>query len=409
MAATSIESVAALPPWTVEGHRNPKAWYMAMHERGPVSLDERSGVWMFVGRDAVRKFLSQPTLWSTAKRNESVDESLRVIRLLTSDPPIHGKLRDYFARAYRPDRIAQIEQRVRTVCEDLAQNCVAKGTFDAAEDYVKSLAIITICELIGIPKEGLEAIDPIRKMSFYLGALVPAAENPSVRDLLNSGGAIADHVAAVGYYFQDLVKERRANRQDDLVSDLTNIQPEELGGKIDIPALLLEQFGAGTNTTVHVFISLLHELYMQPDLHKRVREDRTLIAPIIDETLRLHAPLQARPRVLTRDTEINGQLVREGAWALAWLGAANVDPAVFFDPLTFNIDRPGTGHIAFGWHEHFCLGTHLARMELRVALDVWLDTIGDFEPLSGKDVHWTQDFILHGADHFPVRKISSLT
>lgn len=403
MAAVELTDSAILPPWTLEGHRNPLAWYMAMHARGHIHRDERSGVWMFLGWHAVRKFLAQPSLWSVAKRNETLDESLRVVRLLTSDPPIHGKLRSYFSRSYRPDRIAQIEERVRIVSKELMANCLSKRSFDVVDDYIKMLAIITICELIGIPESGLEVMSPLTKMVSYLGTPQPAADNPSVLDQLNSGTTVAQSASSVGAYFLELIEKRRVDRQDDLISDLTKIGQDDVDGQVDIPVLLYEQFGAGTNTTVHLFVSLIHELYVQPDLHRRVQKDRSLIVPLIEETLRLHAPLQARPRVLTQDTEINGELVKEGTWGLGWLGAANVDPTIFEDPLKFDIDRPHFKHVTFGWQEHFCLGTHLAKMELRVALSVWLDAIEEFEPLTGREVQWSKDFILHGADRYVVQ------
>lgn len=399
--ATELGDVSAPAPWTTAGHADPRAWYLAMLERTTIACDPGSGVWLYLGNEAVRTFLSEPDLWSTARRVDRVEEESRSLRLLTSDPPIHRQLRAHFANAYRPQRIVELERRTRAACEQILDACLGGPTFDIVTDFMKPMSLVVICELLGIPEDVRDGIVPLVGDA-SLGTL---SDDPSVPldRLLYDGKVSTSFFSGIAPIFTDLVARRRQEPRDDLITDLARIGPDELGGKVDLPALLFEQFGAGTNTTVHLFASMIHELDRQPDMLARIRGDRSIVEPFVEETLRLHSPLQARPRVLARDAVIDGVKVAEGTWGLGWIGAANVDPRVYEAPLEFRLDRDHRQHVTFGRNEHFCLGSHLARMELRVAMNTWLDKVGEFAPDGPDAVRWLEDFVIHGLERYRVR------
>jgi cytochrome P450 len=400
MSITAVEELGAAPPWTSAGHRDPTRWYTAAHEsHSPVVIDKRSGVLQIVGYEAVREFLLNAEGWSTAKRVEAVDPSLRIVRLLTSDPPIHLPLRGHFARAYRPKRMLDLQNRARTVCGELLDQCIARGAFDVVNDLMKPLAVIMVADIIGVPPESHAALLPLGT-PVRLGAVDPTG-TAKLTELLYAGAKSKQQQVA-NDLFLDLIEQRRRNPQDDLVSDLARIPPEDLPEKLDVSALLFEQFGAGTNTTVHAFGNAILMLHQHRDVLARVQADPTLVPTAIEEVVRLHSPLQARPRVATRDMVFRGEQVAEGTIALGWLAAANVDPGKFDSPLAFDVARTPNQHIAFGFGEHVCLGNALARLELRTALELWLARIGDFE-LADAVPAWTEDFILHGLEYLNVR------
>lgn len=400
MLVSAVSDVKLPPPWTREGHTNAHAWFTEMLSHAPVAVDETSGVWQFLGFDASRRFLEQPTIWSIAKRLDNVAPSERIIRLLNSDPPLHKTLRAHFALAYRPQRIIELEKRMRIVCDELLDRCIQKGTFDVVVDLMRPFATIMICELIGIPVEGQQAMMAFSEDLTQLGK-IDTPPGTTLLDKLYAGGRQPEAEKAFPY-LQSLIERRRKAPQDDLVSALTAIPPDELDAQLDLTALLAEQFGAGTNTTVHVFTNILAMFTDRPELLTALKNDRGLIQSAIEETIRFHSPLQARPRIATQDIKFGDLLIPEGTTALVWLAAANVDPAKFENPLNYDIRRSPNPHVGFGFNEHFCLGAHLARMELRVMMEGWLNKIESFERAESGPLVWVDDFILHGLEHFQV-------
>ena len=400
MALARVADIEVPPPWTPDGHLRSQEWFTTLHARAPIALDEPSGIWQFYGYEAVREFLFHPENWSTAKRLEALPPELRVVRLLTSDPPQHLNLRSHFASAYRPKRIADLGERVRTVCRELLDACLEKGEFDLIADFAKPLTVIMISEIIGIPKEDHGLMAPMTK-SVFLGRVDRSGANSLAAGLY--GGGAQEGYDDILRYFNELIAKRRAQPQDDMISAVVQIPQDQMKDRLDLPALLFEQFGAGQNTTVHLIGSLLLMLDQHRDQYAKLRRDKALIASAVEETIRLHSPLQARPRVAMRDVEVDGAVIPAGSVGLGWLAGANIDAEKFDRALEFDIERTPNLHIGFGFGEHFCLGAHLARMEVRTAMDVWLEKVDDFERAEAGPPAWMDDFILHGVEQLRVR------
>lgn len=396
-----VSEIDTPPPWTEEGQPHAAAWYSAVHKRGPVAVDDASGALIYLGFDAVRSFLSEPGIWTLEKRL-SGSKATTAIRLLSIDPPLHTQVREHFASAYRPKRIQAIEVALRTMARARARRCVELGTFDVVEDYIKPISVAGICELIGIPENGHDLMMVLNRVGSSVAPVRPLAAASLVEQL--SVGSKMNGVEQVLPYFHTLIEEARREPRDDLVSALAAMPPMEAPqGVLDVATFLYEQFFAGTNTTVHTFTSMVLELNRHRDVLAQLREDRSLIKPLIEEVLRLHSPIQARPRVAAADTVQDGIEIREGGWGLGYISCANRDPAVFPDPDRLDIRRTGNLQMAFGRGAHFCIGMHLARMELRVAMEEWLDAIANFAPAEPAAAeNWIKDFVLHGLMHYRV-------
>lgn len=384
------------PPWTTTGHEDPHPWFIAMAADRPVAYDQNADVWHFCGHTEVQDFLRACDLWSTAKRLEQVPPDQRVVRLLTSEPPLHVEVRKRFSHAYRPTRIAAMEERIREVCQDLLEDCLAKGTFDITTDLAEPLTTTVISQLLGIPPESEKLIRSITRArrEASLGKIVPPESDSG--PILYMGGVEPAEAAAVHDLFTELVAERRRNPQDDLISDLAALPPEEFELRLDIGALLFEQLGAGQNTTTHLLGSLAYFLDRFPDQQRLLREQPKLTRTAIEETVRFSSPLQARPRVSTRPIELGGTTIPEGATGLAWLQAANLDARHFEDPTRYDITRWPNQHAAFGFGEHYCLGANLARMEARVVLEELIGRTRWFVRDTERSLIWVEDFILRG-------------
>jgi cytochrome P450 len=361
----------------------------------PFAYDERAGIWHLFSYEAVQDFLRHPQEWSTAQRMNQIPPEQRVLRLLTSDPPVHGTLRSHFSNAYRLKRVASLEDSIRAVCRELLQSCSEKGQFDVVGDFVRPLTARTICAILGVPDEDNEkflgggSINPLGPM--------PAQGDPPA---LYMGGTVymgksRPEAPIAQEYLMGLVEERRRSPQDDLISDLAQVPAQPEVGVLDLPALLVEQLGAGQNTTSHVLTSLFLALSETPGSWDLVRDDRSLVRGAVEEAMRFVSPLQARPRVTATNVRLGDVTLPAGTTGLAWIQAANLDPAVFDEPLRFDVRRSPNPHMAFGFGEHFCLGAPLARLEAKIALEEWCAVFRDFTVVE-PDLHWHEDFIMRG-------------
>lgn len=385
------------PPWTTAGHADPNPWFHEMARERPVARDPLTGIWHFAGYDQVHTFLRDWETWSTAKRLELLPPEQRVVRLLTSEPPLHVELRERFRRAYRPTRVRELEARIQSVCSELLDECLAARTFDLVSQFAAPLTATLIAGLIGIDVDERERLMALTSSSTGSGRIVEHDADAGADGVFSMiPGTAAGGNKQANTMFAEVIAQRRTCPRDDLVSDLAAIPPGEFTGNFDIGALLVEQLGAGQSTTTHLIGSIVYLLGKHPDQAQRLRDDPTLVPSAIEETLRLSSPVQARPRVSTHETIVDGVTIPKGASGLAWLQAANLDPRHFDDPLRFDVGRSPNHHVAFGFGEHFCLGAPLARLEAQIVLAAFLQRVDDFTIVGDGPQRWNDDFLFRG-------------
>jgi cytochrome P450 len=174
-----------------------------------------------------------------------------------------------------------------------------------------------------------------------------------------------------------LVAERQRERQDDLISHLLDC---EIDGHpptmADMEGYCLLLFTAGLDTLVNAFTYGMYHLAIDPALQQRVRADRALIPELIEEILRRYAVVMV-PRMVAKDAEFGGVRLRAGDPVILMLPAGNTDPRAFADPMRFDIDREDKAHMTFSSGPHRCVGSHLARLEMRVFYEEWFDAMPD--------------------------------
>ncbi len=169
----------------------------------------------------------------------------------------------------------------------------------------------------------------------------------------------------------ELIEARRAKREDDLISRLLD---SDIAGHPptmeDMQSYCLLLFTAGLDTLVNAFTFGMYHLACHPELQERIRADHSLIPALIEEVLRRYAVVML-PRMVGRDAEFGGVRLKKGERALLMLPAGNLDPKSFPTPMTFDIDRENKAHMTFGSGPHRCVGSHLARLEMRVFYEEW--------------------------------------
>ena len=159
---------------------------------------------------------------------------------------------------------------------------------------------------------------------------------------------------------------------------------------------------AGNETTTNLLGNLLNLLADLPELWQRLRDDRSLVEPVIEETLRYASPVQRLFRVAARDVEVSGQSITQGDRITLFYGAANRDPEAFPEPDAFQLDRDLRNHVAFGSGIHYCLGAPLARVETKITLNVFLDRFPVLTRGTVPAERQTTSYIIFGFDRLPL-------
>ncbi|MGE3618941.1 MAG: cytochrome P450 [Acidimicrobiia bacterium] len=384
-------------PWTPEGVADPNPWFAKVLHGPPLVYDEHSDVWHLFRHADVHAYLLDDQRLSLAKR---VERQPQAKRLLATDPPEHGELRSHFSRAYRPKRISGFEERIRSLSRSLVARALEAGTVDVAADIAEPLTRQVMGDLIGIPVADLDELSR-RAIRNANGSMERAPDGSPVMVLWMGDDDRAKN-REFNEYFADLIALRRREPADDLVSDLAAVPPDSFSGAFDIGALLDEQLGSGQNTTTHGLSTILALLDRHRDQLRRLRDDPALVPSTVEEALRICSPSQGRFRITTSEVELHGERVPAGAQLVAWLQAANLDPAVFDEPLRFDVGRTRNNHLTFGFGEHYCLGASLARMELRIFLEEWLRAVADYERTDDGPLEWLPMYMLRGLARFDV-------
>ena len=294
---------------------------------------------------------------------------------ITSDPPFHHHARRLLLPAFAPQKIAAMEAETRSFCHSLIDNMGAVDVIDAADQYAKHIPPAVIAHMLDLPLADGELF-----RDFIHTALEGVAEDQAVRQ---AGWQKLDA------YLDRRISERSQNLGDDLLSFLLTVemggnklQPEHVRGTV---ALLLI---AGIDTTWSAIGSTLWHLAKTPsDLARLVREPE-LVPTAVEEMLRAYAPV-TMARVVAKDVEIGDCPMKEGDWVLLPFPAANRDPGAFDRADEVIIDREVNRHSAFGLGIHRCVGSNLARMEVRIAMEVFIERFPKFELADPAAVTWS--------------------
>jgi cytochrome P450 len=293
---------------------------------------------------------------------------------ISSDPPFHGLARKLLLPAFTKTAVTRYEPAARAYCHSLIDGFEGQDVIDAARDYAQYIPMRVIADMLGFPPE-----DGPRFREFIENALEGVNLPPEER------------IARMGRLFDYLLEQIRdhvANPREDLTTYLVNV---ELGGRklesshvAGTMALLLI---AGIDTTWSAIGASLWHLAGNPGDRSRLVAEPDLLPTAMEEFLRAYAPV-TMARLVKEDMHWNGVDMRADDWVLLSFPAANRDPAQFDQAGEVIIDREINRHAAFGLGIHRCVGSHLARMELRVALEVWLERIPDFTLADPSAVTW---------------------
>jgi cytochrome P450 len=307
---------------------------------------------------------------------------------ITSDPPFHADARRLLLPAFSPQVVAEWEPEIRRLCNELIDNMGDIDTVDAAVQYAQNIPVYVIARMLGLPLED----------SDYFRETVHLVLEEIGAEFGERQGSFEKLDAYLGMHVQDHID----NPKDDLIGFLLNarIYDQPLSPQHVVGTIILLMV-AGIDTTWSSIGSSIWHLAQHPSDLQRMVNEPELLPTAIEELLRVYAPV-TMARIVSQDAEIGGCPVKRGDSVLLPFPAANRDPEVFPDADKVIIDREENRHVAFGLGIHRCLGSNLARLELRVAVEVFIQRFPKFELADPSAVTWSLGQV-RGPRKLPVR------
>jgi cytochrome P450 len=378
-----------------EWYNDPYPVQDELRERCPVAHTERfGGAWLPTRYEDVAavaydtdRFSSRAIIMSDMRPPMDI-APVGAAPPISSDPPFHHGARKLLLPAFTKTRIAQLEAGTRDFCNELIDSFAGRDVVDVARDYAQHNPTRVIAAMLGFPAE-----DHDKFGGFVEGVLEGIGDPPEVR--LERGQRLNDYLVAQ-------VHDHIENPRDDLTSYLLNA---ELGGhKLDpfhVAGTMTLLLIAGIDTTWSAIGASLWHLAKTPADRQRLAAEPDLLPTAMEEFLRAFAPV-TMARLVKQDMHWQGVDMKADDWVLLSFPAANRDPEHFDRAAEVVIDREVNRHVAFGLGIHRCVGSHLARMELRVALEVWMQRIPEFSLADPDAVTWAAGQV-RGPRSLPLR------
>ena len=299
------------------------------------------------------------------------------------DDPRHARIRHLVTRGLTPRMVARLESDLRQRTRTLLVAVEDGVEFDFLVDVATELPLQMICVLLGIPEEERHEL---------WGPVDSGSDIPTGDARYGPNEERRPAKARMFEYAHDLMAAKRTKPTDDMLSlvihaTLTDTEPPKMSDA-EIYCFLRNIFGAGSETTRTAIAAGLLALTQHPEQLQALRSDISLLPSAIEEMLRWTTPSPSKRRTVTRPTVLGGHRLAAGEKVLFWEGSANRDERVFDRGMEFEIRRDPNPHLSFGHGVHFCLGAHLARLEMRVMFEELLADFSGFEVT--RPVEWTR-------------------
>jgi len=366
-------------PFSEDFFNGPFETYRRLRDEAPAYYSDKYGFWALSRYDDVAPAIKDCETYSSA-RGVSLDMFMDEPNpdmpdlVIMMDPPDHTKMRKLVNKVFTPRSVAALEPMIRAKITDYAERLDPKS-FDAVQDFSALFPVEIITTMLGVPPADRQQV------RHWLDRALTRAPG----DFRPSEDGMAANIES-GLYYYELVQKRRAKPQDDMISQLIQVEVErEDGGvarltDIEITGFLSLLGGAGAETVTKVVASALVILSERPEQWRMLAQDRSMIPAAFEEVLRFEGPVGYLIRYSMRDIEIHGRTIPKSVPVMLVTGAATRDERAFPDPDVFDVRRKPSGfNLGFGYGAHSCLGAALARMEGRIALEVLLDRMPDYE------------------------------
>jgi cytochrome P450 len=392
-------------PWEV---------FDALQREAPVffhSEPEGRGFWALTKYEDVLAVLKDTKTFSSelggAATIEDLPEDVLAARrnFLEFDPPKHGKYRRLLAADFTPKAVGRYEEWLRGVVRHRLEGTLARAEFDLVEELAAPIPIRVLGHILGLPEEELARL-------VLLGdRLIADTEPELVGDLAYRGEQPEDRYKPFGSPWADELcslgrahyADRRECPRDDVLTLIANgeIDGQPLSER-DLDNMFALLIVAGNETTRQAIALGALALARHPEEYARLRADRSLLPSAVEELLRFASPVWFFRRTAASATDLRGIRIAAGDKVVVWFAAANRDADKYPDPHRLDVGRNPADHLTFGrGGPHFCLGAHLAKLELRVFFEEFVDRVASIE-LRGQPERVRSNFV-NGLKRLPVR------
>lgn len=359
--------------------RCPQPTYAELHARCPVSRAGFTNSPVISRYDDVVWALRQPELFSSAMEMQMALGTERPMIPQQVDPPAQTRYRKLLDPHFSRKKMEALIPPIRKQANHLIDQFIAAGTCEFDAQFAIPLPCTAFLSLVGLPIEELDFFLEVKD-----GIIRPNKNNPDVPleqlpDVRKQSGR------RIYEYFGKVIDQRLASPGDDLLTSLVHaeIDGEKLSRE-EIQDICFLLILAGLDTVTATLGCNIAYLAANPSQRERLVASPSLIPAAVEELLRWETPVTAVPRIATRDVTVGGFEIKAGEVVTMLIGAANVDAEHFEAPGVVDFDRGRNIHTAFGVGPHRCLGSHLARMELQVALEEWHLRIPEYRVKEGE-------------------------
>jgi cytochrome P450 len=352
-------------PYHADQREVPYETWRRLRDEAPVYHNERFGFWALSRFDDVLAASLDTETFSSARgiTLDSIGDPIPFPIMIMMDPPLHDAFRKVVSRAYTPRRIASLEGRIRELCAQYLDPFIGEGGFDFVRDFGMRLPVMVISTLLGFPEEDH---DQLREWSDL------ALHREEGKEGMTHEAQEAQNLTMA--YYMGQIEQRRRQPRDDMITALVEADLTTPDGEVrklddlEVIGMLALISNAGNETVARMLGWAALVLDEYPDARREMADDPSLIPAGVEELLRYEAPSPIQGRYVTRDVEMHGTVLPEGAKLALLTGSAGRDERKYPNPDTYDIHRSLDRHVTFGYGAHFCLGAALARMEGNVAL-----------------------------------------
>lgn len=408
----------AFEPFAPELRADPYSTYRRLRDEAPVVFAPEANVWCVTRYDDVMQVLKDHETFSSNGMRIMLMQSgkegpppleWRLFRfiglvalkarmhprnfgtargLIMEDGAEHSEMRTIVNRGFTPRGIASLEPRIREVATACTARLERAEAFDVMKDLAVPLPVTMISELLGIESDMLDTFK---------------GWTDTVVESISTNEGRADRLAApfvdmfvnMSAYLRKTARARRKDPKGDLISQIVAVQDGKQLSDYDIVTFVMVLLIAGNETTTNLIGNAVNALLDHPDQLEKLIADPTLVESTLEETVRYDGPVQMLFRQTTRETEIRGVRIPKGAMVAPILGSANRDERQFEEPDRFDIERCVQGHVGFGFGKHFCLGSSLARLEARCAIEALLPHLEKRTRIETRR-EWVDSFLVRG-------------
>jgi cytochrome P450 len=382
-----------------------------LRETAPVFQDPSSGVWVVSTYDLVREAHKAPQVFSNDFRLDlgSVekldDDILGAMKktydlgkgtLLTVDDPEHSIYRNELKRFFLAPNIAKYRPWIQELADKIVRELPLGESFDFVEHFARPLPLSVIMHVLGIPLDMHELA-----FKWTVDNVIVLSQTSDKATLLAAHTGLKDEFD----WFVEALNERRETPRDDLLSLVAHTTYEGRPLTIEEQLSHCTQFlVAGNETTTATLAEGMRQLCLNPQQQQKIREDRSLIPNLVEESLRVASPTSNMWRVTREDYSLGGTTIPKGSMVLLKYFSSNHDESMFEQPMDFDVTRNNAKrHIAFGFGTHVCIGQHLSKLEMTMAWENLFDNSSNFKMASAPEaLEYMPNILLRGLEEIQV-------